>query len=589
MDLAARYAGQGSPAYDVENARLVVLLGEEGLGAAGQAMRLWQAACVRKGTQSERRLRLVCVSPRRPEARVDEWIPILPGGYGAFALSLAHVLLRDGLIDKEFVEAHVTDRLAGRVQGLPEFQEKRFERSGLKWVQAEFAPSKTEAATGVAPATVERLARALHQQAPALVMGTAGVAGASNGLASAMAVILVNALLGNVGREGGMLWQQRPALAAWSDESPDEVAAQGLQHPRIDGAGSEACPLGDHRVQALPEAILQDKPHPVEILLVRKTDPLTTLPGQKGWFAALHKIPFLVSFSSRLDRTTMLADLVLPEHTALEAWDVVDLAPGTGEPMLGMCQPVVAPVHDTRAAGALVIELADKVGGAVRKAVPWSSYEEAVKERLQGLAQAENNEYVATLMASMKDKGGWWREQDDERPLTAPGEIGLASLAVFTRIQKRPGAGEGQAERQFTAWPVEGMPPWEPARYAGASKDLPFLLYVYRPASLINEGMESCPWLSEVPLVAGAPSGAVVQMHPDDALLANVDDGDHVTVESPAGKCAATVRVSSGIRSGVLAMALGVSQGIDLLVVEEDRLSGLLAWQGTRVRMRASE
>ena len=35
---------------------------------------------------------------------------------------------------------------------------------------------------------------------------------------------------------------------------------------------------------------------------------------------AFGKIPYIVSFSSFLDETTALADLILPDHSFLESW-----------------------------------------------------------------------------------------------------------------------------------------------------------------------------------------------------------------------------------------------------------------------------
>jgi hypothetical protein len=41
--------------------------------------------------------------------------------------------------------------------------------------------------------------------------------------------------------------------------------------------------------------------------------------------------------------------------------------------------------------------------------------------------------------------------------------------------------------------------------------------------------------------------------------------------------------VSDGVRVGAVAMALGKDGVADLVVPDEDRWSGVLAWQGTRV------
>src|SRR3990172_446438 len=39
-------------------------------------------------------------------AKADEWIPIRPGTEGTVALGIAHVMVREGLYDRDFVERH---------------------------------------------------------------------------------------------------------------------------------------------------------------------------------------------------------------------------------------------------------------------------------------------------------------------------------------------------------------------------------------------------------------------------------------------------------------------------------------------------
>ena len=45
---------------------------------------------------------------------------------------------------------------------------------------------------------------------------------------------------------------------------------------------------------------------------------------------ALEKAPFIASFGSFVDDTSVLADLILPDHSFLETW--VDAAPESGAP-----------------------------------------------------------------------------------------------------------------------------------------------------------------------------------------------------------------------------------------------------------------
>ena len=560
----------GLPAYDLDRTRLLLAMGTDLLESSGQAMHFMRAA-------SRRGLRVVCVSPRRPGCRFDEWIPIAPGGYGALALALAHVLVRDGLVDQDFVREHVFGFAAWRDQAGVE--QPGFEQM----VRTNYAPALTVEATGIPAATVERLAHGLAEQRPALVASDGSVSAASNGLATAIAVFALNALLGNLQRAGGVYLQRDAGLADWAVPAGDAVRV-----PRLDGAGTAACPLGLGRVQAVAAAIAQATPYPAEVLLLHQADPMAALPGRQAWVAALHQVPLVVSFSAWLDRTARLADLVLPEPLPLETWDVVRGAPTTGEPILGLRQPVIPPLHDTRPAGDLIVALAAGVGGAVAQSLPWKSYQDAVAARLQGLLgpPEEADGDVKSLLTDMKEEGGWWREPADAAARgdafrTPSGRFEIGAQAIASRL-----AGTRDAARSSGASWRGGLPPWEPPRFSGDPLQFPLHLVPYRPVQFVEQGMGFLPWLNELPLVSGDPWPVRAEINPADAARIGLSDGDRVLVESPVGSCPAVVQVSDGVRVGALAMALGKGGVVDLVVPDEDRWSGLVAWVGTRVRVR---
>ena len=64
---------------------------------------------------------------------------------------------------------------------------------------------------------------------------------------------------------------------------------------------------------------------------------------------ALEKVPFIASFGSFLDDTSILADLILPDHSFLESW--VDSTPESGaiEAVATVAGPAMRPLHQTRA------------------------------------------------------------------------------------------------------------------------------------------------------------------------------------------------------------------------------------------------
>lgn len=553
VKLASLYTmgSYGLPAHDLARARLVLAFGAEQIESSGQTMHFMRAA---SGTG---RPRVICVSPRRPGCRCDAWIPIAPGAYGALALSLAHVLVRDGLIDKDFVRNFVSGFSAGR------------DRAGVEQlgfealIRTAYAPEQTQEATGIPAATVERLAHELAKQRPVVVAGDGSATAASNGLVTGMAIVALNALLGNSER-GGAASLQKNLPPNWEAPTVDAVATAGSAAPRVDGAGTAACPLGRGRVQAVPAAITQASPYPVEALFLHGTDPLAALPGRKAWHTALQRVPFLVRFASWLDDSAREADLVLPESLPLEALDVVQSATDSGEPLLGLRQPVVAPLSGTRQAGDVMVALAAGLGGSVGRSLPWKSYADAVAKSLP-----------AETLADMKEKGGQWNEAKTD---LSPRKFEIGSSAIVSRM-----AGFPDTAKAAQAWPCKGLPPWEPPRFSGNPQKFPLQLVPYRPVQFVENDGPFLTWLGELPLVSGNPWPLRAEINPADAAQLGVADGDQVLVQSSIGSCPAIAQVSDGVCVGAVAMALGQGGVADLVVSDEDRWSGVLAWQGTRV------
>ncbi len=79
-------------------------------------------------------------------------------------------------------------------------------------------------------------------------------------------------------------------------------------------------------------------------------------------------MPFVVSFSSEVDETALLANLVLLDHNYLGEL-ASSAAPTTDRPMLSAQQPVVTPLYDTCFTSDVILALAQAVAGA-RTALP---------------------------------------------------------------------------------------------------------------------------------------------------------------------------------------------------------------------------
>ncbi|MDP2969706.1 MAG: molybdopterin-dependent oxidoreductase, partial [Deltaproteobacteria bacterium] len=110
---------------------------------------------------------------------------VRPGSDGALALGLMHLLVRHGLINNDFLAAHV--------QGFEELKEK---------ILPDFPPEKVSRLTGLSPETLESMAKAYGRaKAPFIRLGS-GLSRYGNGAMTIRTIVCLPALVGAYGKRG---------------------------------------------------------------------------------------------------------------------------------------------------------------------------------------------------------------------------------------------------------------------------------------------------------------------------------------------------------------------------------------------------
>ncbi len=590
------------PAYDWARVRYVMGLGPGHLESWCQTIHMMRTESDLRHGVAGKRVKFVSVSSRFAQTalKADEWIPIQAGGYAAFVLGLCHVLVRDGLYDQKWV--------AEQSFGFEDFKDKdgKPHRGFKDVVMKEGDPKVVGPAVGVKPEEIERLAREMVDLGPAVVLSDGRVGSATNGLYTELALQALNALLGNIGRPGGMWVQQRAPLSAWKTVVPDEAAGKGHHEPRLDGAGTVKRPLADGAVYALPEAIISGQPYAAGAVLLHYSNPLFAKPGGKQWLEALSKVPLVVSFSPYADETTWIADYVLPDCSYLERWELVEPAPFSGPAAIGLRQPVVKPLLDSWPTGNAVIALAKAVGGPVAEAFPWETYEDALKERLEGLLKVEganvSGDDVDALVEAMAEQGGWWKKALPEQAWysTPSGKFEFYSQLAAQKLAALP-AVELEAHLAKTGVRARGdllcLPHVETANFVGDEKEFPFLLFPYRAINYAEGGVRHLKRLTQLPVTRVGIGKERVELAPVDAERLGVKNGEKVVVETPAGAREVIAEVKPDARPGSLGFPLGYGEwppkageltgGYQLLdPAAEDPVGGVFAVIGIRARVR---
>ncbi|HSB19652.1 MAG TPA: molybdopterin-dependent oxidoreductase [Anaeromyxobacteraceae bacterium] len=314
MDAGWRMVMGGTPATDpdaAERSDLVVIWGANVLATS-----IHFAARAKEARRRGARVVLIETWRTPSAALADEVHLVRPGSDGALALGMLHVLERDGLVDRAFVAANV--------QGWDDL---------CREVLPEWTPGRAAAATGLAPGTVEALARAWGRaRAPFLKLGY-GPSRYGNGANTVRCIACLPAATGAWARPGGgMLAFTNTAGAV--DLAP--LTREDLQ------PGPTRLVNMNRLGHALTEL---DRPR-VMALYVHTANPAAVVPDQNAVLRGLAREDlFTVVHERFLTDTARWADVVLPATTMLEA---SDLYRSYGHFGLQRTRPAIEPLGEAR-------------------------------------------------------------------------------------------------------------------------------------------------------------------------------------------------------------------------------------------------
>lgn len=451
-------------------------------------------------------------------ASADRWMPAKPGSEGTLALGMARLILAESLHDQASLSAN----------GL-------YKETLLQGLKAYDLP-RVEEETGLTQQAIAEVSREFATTRPSLAMAGEAVAFQSNGQESVRAVQLLNVLVGNLNHAGGIY--------------PDNGSPDGPTNS-FDELSSFIKKMGAGGIQT---ALIYG-------------DPVHTIPPATGFQEALSKVTFLISFSSLMDDTALQADLVLPDHAALESWgDMVPLA-GTRDEVIGLMQPVVAPVFDTRQFSEVLMTVAHELGGRTKAAFPYESYLDLLKAEMQKRVNGGGMDFEA-VWVDLLQKGGVFK----------------ANVSQGKGYRWQAGA---------------GLPNPASPDFAGNEKEFPLHLQVYPSTAFYDGRGASLPWLQQLPdPMTTVVWDSWVELNPKTAAELGIGFGDLVEITSPQGSVRVPAVIYPGIRPDMAAIPLGQghrdrgryakARGTNALALVAVIMEGTKpqpAWNATRVRI----
>ncbi len=451
--------------------------------------------------------RVVVIDPVRTMTAeaADRFVQPRPGTDVALMLAIMHVLVRDDLIDHDYVGRHTSgfDRLADHV--------------------ADWTPARAAAITGLDADEIENLARDYGTTRPVMIRTLIGAEHRENGAMFFRTLAILPSLVGAWRDRGGGFARSVGSYAdQFIDTSHFDVPSLAAGRPRRALSMNR---LGAH----LTDDTLDP---PVKALFVYNGNPLATVPDAGRIRRGLERDDLFTVVSEQfITDTARYADVVFPACTQIEQDDLV---PAWGHLYLGWNHKAIEPL-----------------GESVRNTELWRRLAAAM-----GFTEPELFESDESLLASSLPGIGVDRLKrdavirlplpEDLRPY-AEGGFATASGRIELFDEALGAAGHGH------------LPEFRPAREGPLGDES---LRAKYPLSMMSSKIHTRflnSSYSHLERHVGPEGEFYCELHPQDAAARGVTDGDPVRVFNDRGSISAVARVSETprVRPGLVIVPFG--------------------------------
>ena len=350
---------------------------------------------------------IVTVDPRFSTAagKSKYWLPIKPATDMALLLAWMHEIIINEYYDKKYVEKYCSgfDKLKEHVK--------------------DFTPEWAYGITTIPPDDIRKTAKEMADASPAVLIHPGRhVTWYGDDTQRVRAIAILNALLGSWGRRGGFY---RPAKF----EVP---SAQIPQYPKSKRTWDEAFP-GKYPLASSPvsnalidASIPENKPeYIIKGWFVNATNLISSVPGQANTLKAIQNIELLVTVDTMPMEITGWADVIFPECTYLERFDMLRISPHR-KPAIALRMPAAEPKFNTRSGYRIARGLALKLD--LDKYFPFEKQEELLDWQLKQIGSSlEEMERIGVKTHERDADDLYFIENEDVVFPTDSGKIELYS------------------------------------------------------------------------------------------------------------------------------------------------------------------
>ena len=534
----------GTPTEDFKLAKLIMAWAGN---IHGNNIHLWPM--VEQARRSGARLIVIDPYRTRTAALADWHIAIRPGTDAALALGMMHVILREGLEDRAYIDAmtYGFEQLSERVR--------------------EYTPERVANWTGMTPGEVEQLAREYARTKPAALRLNYGVQRGENGGAAVRAIIMLPALTGTWKDRGGGAQLSTSGAFSWDEQAlhrPDLA----LQSPigrmartvNMSQLGEALTELGQNDWHSGPA---------VHALFVYNSNPGAVAPNHNAVVRGLKRSDlFTVVHDLFFTDTTDYADYVLPATTFLEHTDIQG---AYGHYFVQLSQQAIEPPGESRPNVWLFGQLAQRMGFEEEcfRDTPEEMIRQALRIGQDGHSSNPQMEHIT--LVELEEKGHLplaFHREPELRPFQP-----FTSGSVPTPSGKIEFYSETLAARGLDPVPAFVAP--AESRWSEGAKRFPLEFLSRKNDNYMNSTFANLDGHRKME----ARTSQKLEIHPLDAEARGISDGDAVRVFNDRGWINLSAKINGDLPAGVVAGRLDWAKlsrdAVNVNVLTSERLTDI--------------
>jgi anaerobic selenocysteine-containing dehydrogenase len=486
--------------WDLENAGTIIIWGKN-----TAETNIQETAFIARA--KEKGCKIIVIDPlRTPTAdKADLFISPEPGTDGALALAIVFVLVRENLVDHNFIKKFVS--------GFDEFCES-----------LTITPYDAERITGIPEETITELAHVIASCHPVTIIAGYGLQRHINGGQTVRAILAISIITGNIGKSGaGFNYANLQSYIFDNTKEPVSYypdAQSDLPFRRTISMTN----LGRDISQASDPA--------VKAAWIERGNPVLQSPDTNSVRAAFEKMELIVVVEQFMTDTAEMADIILPAKDIFEQSDILGSywSPYISfKPAILKCPGEVLPESE------IYYHLARRLNLEIDKNI---------------LPEPGNENIEIWLESRIKGYSGLTLKDLKNGPVLAPGlqEIAYSDM----KFETPSGTIELYSQEAYDKWGVSPLPAY--VKIEREKETSLFPLHFLTP----NAGNRIHSQFGNLEIIRKTTSEPSADISPSDAVKRKINTGDTIRIFNQYGEVISRARISNRIPEGTIVLPNGI-------------------------------